>query len=452
MFGVKRVRIIIIGATHTGTAAAAQILALDPTATVTVYERNNNLSFIGAGAPLYLGKRIRNLDALVGDTNDLTQAGAIVKLHHDVLKVNVMEKSVLVQNLNTECQFSDHYDKLVVATGSEVVVPPLVGVDSQKVMLVKDYATTKQVAHAVKSAKKVAIAGGGYIGVELAEALSGNHEVTLYHSHHHLLNHYYDEAMANTVLKLLVAHGVDVRLAEPVTRFTERDHQLFLESGEQTDQFDLALVCTGFVPSSTLLVGQIELDRRGAIVTNEYAQTSDSDVYAAGDVRTSLQNATGKQQYLPQVTNALRQGKIAALHICGVQLADRGTQGTTALSIFEHTYTSTGITLQMAKKQEISAHSVTYRGLYRPSFMDDNAQVMITLVYRTDNHQILGAQLSCTHDVTQSINVVSLAIQNHNTVEDLALLDMFFHPRYNQPVNFLNLVAQKALMNERPVG
>lgn len=450
MMGSETVKVIIVGATHAGTVAALQILALDPTVDVTVYERGSRLAFIGAGVPLYLSQQVTKIDELLNmDVATLTHAGATMRMQHDVLKIDMTAKTILVQNLITNEQFEDHYDKLVMATGSAVVVPPLYGVNNHRVLMIKDYQSTKDIAGAVQHAHSIVIAGGGYIGVELAEALCQRHDITLYHSASYLLDNYYDRPMARSVQKLLTQHGVHVCVNEPVKSFTETRDTLTVVSRNLRKECDLAIVCTGFVPVSNLVQGQVELDRGGAIITNKYGQTSDPNVYAAGDDRNSHQNATGEFQYLPQVTNAIRQAQIVAYHICGTPIESRGTQGTTALSIFNHTYTMTGITEHRARLLKIPAKSITYQGWYRPQFMTKNARVTVTLIYRADNWKILGAQIRCQHDVTQSINIVSLAIQNQNTIVDLAFTDMFFHPRYNQPVNYVKMAAQQALFLEK---
>lgn len=440
-------KVIIIGATIAGTTAVSQLIqSSNDHVDVTVYERSTKVAFVDAGVPLFLSKKIKHLDSLaLSSASDFTKLGVNMQLKHDVLKIDVQNHEVLVQDLDSNRQFMDTYDKLILATGSVVTVPPIIGVTSNKVKLVKNYDTTQELVKTLVGMRSIAIAGGGYLGVELAEALCSEHDVTLYQSRKYLLNHYYDEPMAETVRQLLTDHGVQVYLNDSVSSFVDHGDHLEIVSDNRKTSYDLAIVCTGFMPLSSLVRGQVKLDRRGAVITNDFEQTSNHDVYAIGDVRTTRQNATNQQQYLPQLTNAIRQAKIAALHINGYQLKDRGAQGTTALSIFDTTYSSAGITQRIANKLNIPTKSVTYDGPYRATFMKDNANILVTLVYHADNHRVLGIQIRCPHDVTQAANTVSLAIQNHNTIEDLALTDMFFHPRYNRPVNFLNEVAMMAI-------
>lgn len=444
-------KVIIIGATHAGTATASQILALDPSIQVTMYERHQQLGFVGAGVPFFLAHHKTQLNELIAiSPAQLTQLGVNLRLQYDVLKVDTQTQTILVQNLATQEQFTDHYDRLVMATGSAVVIPPISGVNNHRVLMLKGYETAVKMTMAVQTAHSIVIAGGGYIGVELAEALCQSHQVTLIHSHQQLLNHYYDREMAVGIRQLLEQHGVNVCVAEKVTKFEETPESLLVTTTKGSHQCDLAIVATGFVPVSNLVQGQVTLDRGGAIVTNEYGQTSNPHVYAAGDVRNSWQNATADFHYLPQVTNAIRQAQICAYHICGIPVRDRGTQGTTAFSLFDQTYTATGITQHQAHKLAIASRSTTYTDWYRPTFMGAaNARVTVILIYQTGDLKILGAQIKCAHDVTQAINVVSLAIQNHNTLADLAFADLFFHPRYNQPVNFLRMAAQQALYAEK---
>ncbi|WP_367296646.1 hypothetical protein [Loigolactobacillus coryniformis] len=116
--------------------------------------------------------------------------------------------------------------------------------------------------------------------------------------------------------------------------------------------------------------------------------------------------------------------------------------------LFKQTLATTGITLTKALANNINAASALYVGPYRPVFMPETSEVVINLVYNKDDHQILGAQFYGEYDLTQSANAISISIQNHNTIEDLAYTDMLFNPFYDQPVNYLNQVAQMAIDQE----
>ncbi|MFC6171588.1 FAD-dependent oxidoreductase [Loigolactobacillus jiayinensis] len=443
-------KVIVVGCTHAGTVAVTQILQEHPETEVTVYERHDNVSFLSCGISLYLGGEVKRLeDMFYSSPEQLHELGATVLMQHDVLKIDAQAKTVTSTDLVTTELTTEHYDKLIMATGSYVVVPPLFGIDNSKVLLCKDYAQAQEIYKTAQNHRHIAIVGGGYVGVELAESYADtNHEVTLIQSRDQLLNNYVDKNLADKISTLLTEHGVHVFLNERVQAFNG-DEQVVVETDQGTHEADLAIVCTGFVANTELLRGQVEMDRRGAIIIDDYMQTSDPDIYAAGDACVVHYNPTNKAAYIPLASNAVRQGILAATNLFGHKQKYMGTQATSAMALFGHTLASTGMTLHAAHTAGFNAASVTFHENYRPEYMPSTAMLTINLVYNRDNRRILGAQLFSKHEVAQSANTISVCIQNKNTIDDLAYVDMLFQPNYDQPFNYLNLVAQMAVAQER---
>jgi len=190
------------------------------------------------------------------------------------------------------------------------------------------------------------------------------------------------------------------------------------------------------------------MDRHGAIIINDYVQTSNPDIFACGDASVVNFNPTGKPAYTPLATNAVRQGMLAGINVFGNIQRYMGTQATSAMNIFGHTLASTGLTIDHAKEAGMDADQVTFEGTWRPTYMPTTDDLTINLVYNRQNRRILGAQLFSEHEVAQSANAISIAIQNRNTIDDLAFVDMLFNPNFDDPFNYLNLVAQQAVEKE----
>ncbi|WP_461215510.1 FAD-dependent oxidoreductase [Lacticaseibacillus sp. GG6-2] len=443
-------RIVIVGCTHAGVSAIKAIKAFHPEADVVVYERDDNVSFLSCGIALYLDQEVAKLEDMFYETPEhLAELGVEVRVRHDVLAIDSHKQTLQVQNLGTNAVFEDHYDKLIMTTGSYVQVPPLWGIDDSHVLLCKDARQAELIRENTLANQRIAIVGAGYIGVELAEAFAntGHHHVTLLQGNAQLLNNYIDPGMSEHIEKVLEAHGVDVHLNARVDAFSGEfgGKTVTIETADAQYEADVVIVCTGFLANTSLLRGQVAMDRHGALVTNHWMQTSNKNIYAAGDACTVHFNPTGKSAYVPLASNAVRQGYIVGRNVFGNIQKDLGTQATTAMRLFDENLATTGLTLVRAQRDQVPAASVTYVGPYRPVFMKGHADVRITLVYNTENRQILGAQLISSHEITQSANAVSIAIQNHNTIDDLAYVDMLFNPHYDQPFNYLNLVAQMAV-------
>lgn len=454
-------KVIIVGCTHAGVAAVRQIYQEHPDTEVTIYERDNNVSFLSCGIPLYLSGQVKRLeDMFYATPDDLAALGATVRIRHDVVKIDAAKKDITVENLETHAIFHDTYDKLIMTTGSYVIVPPLMGIDHDRVLLCKDYWQAQAIHDTAAQHHHIAIIGGGYVGVELTEAYAQtDHQVTLIQAHDQILNNYVDKEISDDIITLLSQHNVQVHLNERVKAFTadQTSGGVGIDTGAHQYTADLAIVCTGFMANTDLLRGQVKMDRHGAIITNDYQQTSDPDIFAAGDACTVRFNPTGEPAYIPLATNAVRQGMIAARNLYGYEQKFMGTQGSTAMMLFGNTLATTGITLANAKKRGMDAAAVTYHGNYRPDFMHPNAPITIELVYDRSDRRILGAQLWSAHEVTQSANAVSIAIQNRNTIDDLAYVDMLFQPHFDQPFNYLNqtaqlAVAQELATQEKPAG
>ncbi|WP_125708370.1 FAD-dependent oxidoreductase [Lacticaseibacillus porcinae] len=442
-------KIVIVGCTHAGVSAVKAIKTFHPEAEVVIYERDDNVSFLSCGISLYLSGEVEKLSDMFYETPEhLASLGVDVKIRHDVLAIDSKAQTLRVQDLKSNAVFDDHYDKLIMSTGSYVQVPPLFGIDDSRVLMCKDARQAELVKKETAAGQHIAIVGAGYIGVELAEAFANTgHKVTLIQGNAQLLNNYIDPCMSASIAKKLVSHGVDVRLNARVKAFEagSGDVGITVETAAGNVEADVAIVCTGFLANTALLQGQVAMDRHGALLTNQWMQTSDENIYAAGDACAVHFNPTGKSAYVPLASNAVRQGYIVGRNVFGNIQKDLGTQATTAMHLFDHTLATTGLTLVRAKKEGIPADCVTYVGPYRPPFMPDHDDVRITLVYGTEDRRVLGAQLWSTHEITQSANAVSIAIQNRNTIDDLAFVDMLFNPHYDQPFNYLNLVAQLAV-------
>lgn len=445
-------KVIVVGCTHAGTAAVEQILQDHPDTEVTVYERDDNISFLSCGIALYLGHKVKRLeDIFYADPKDLEALGAKVHMKYDVLKIDSKNKTVMCENMNTHEIVNDSYDKLIMTTGSTVAVPPIMGISDTKILMCKSYAQAQAIYETAKEHHHITIVGGGYIGVELAESYANtDHEVTLIQSRDQVLNNYIDKDMSQHVIDLLKEHDVNVYLNERVTGFSRNDdNKVLIETTKDDHTADLVIVCTGFVANTELLRGQVDMDRHGAIIINQYTQTSNPDIYAAGDACTVNFNPTHKPAYMPLATNAIRQGTLAGINVFGDIQKYMGTQATSAMELFGYTIASSGLTYQHAIASGINADVVEYHDYYRPSYMPTTEMLTIKLVYNKDDHLILGAQFFSKHEVAQSANTISVCIQNKNTIEDLAFMDMLFQPNYDNPFNYLNLVAQDAVAKER---
>lgn len=442
-------KVIVVGCTHAGTAAVANLKELYPDCDVTIYERNDNISFLSCGIALHVADVVKDLnDMFYNSPEGLAKLGVKTNMKHDVLNIDFDNKKVNVKNLITGEEFADSYDKLVLTVGSWPIVPKFEGGDLDNILLCKNYNQAKVITEKGKDAKNVVIIGAGYIGVELAEAFEVlGKKVTLVDAEDRIMAKYLDKEFTDIAEKEFKEHGVNLVLGEKVKCFEGENGKVKkVVTDKGTYEGDLVVLCIGFRPNTTLVNGKLDTLPNGAIIIDKYMRTSREDVFAAGDCCVVKYNPTGEERYIPLATNAVRMGTLVARNINGPKIKYMGTQGTSGIKIYDECIASTGLTEEGAKMvQGINVGTSTIEDNYRPEFMPTYEKAMVKIVFDKDTRRVLGGQIISKADLTQFMNTLSVVIQNKMTVEELAMTDFFFQPHFNKPWSLLNLVALKAL-------
>lgn len=201
----------------------------------------------------------------------------------------------------------------------------------------------------------------------------------------------------------------------------------------------------GQKPDTSIFEGVVELDESGIINVNEFLQTSDPNIYAIGGSTTIHYNPTGKDIYKPRLTEAVRQAVIVAQNINGGQVKDSGTQLSMSLNLDGTYMASLGLTYERAKAAGFDADVVTIEDNYRPEFMPTTTPVLMTLIWDKDTQRILGVQMMSKHDISETLSLISLCIQNQNTIEFLGMYDTMFQPNFDRPFNYVNILGQAAM-------
>lgn len=441
-------KIIVIGCTHAGTAAITQMAALYPDARITVYERNDNISFLSCGIALHVGGVVEHAESLFYSSPEQLQTlGVETKMLHDVLAVDTKTRTVTVRDIMSGQLIVDTYDKLVVTTGSWPIIPQMEGMDLDNILLCKNYAHAQMIIERAKQAERIVVVGAGYIGVELVEAFEQlGKQVTLIDNTPRVLFKYLDEAFTELIEQELADRHIRLALGQTVTAFEgEQGKVCTVKTTKGEYSADLVIMCIGFRPNTGLLAGQVEMLGNGAIVVDEYMRTSCPDVYAAGDSCAIRYNPTGQAAYIPLATNAVRMGTLVARNLLKPAVRYLGTQGTSGIKLFDLNIASTGLTEQAARDAGMLVKSVTISDNFRPEFMPTYERALLKVVYEEVGGRIVGAQLLSKADLTQSINTMSVCIQNRMTMDELAFVDFFFQPHYNKPWNLLNQAGLQAL-------
>ncbi|NIK79588.1 NADPH-dependent 2,4-dienoyl-CoA reductase/sulfur reductase-like enzyme [Paenibacillus castaneae] len=441
-------KIAVIGCTHAGTAAIKEMAKLYPEAQITVYERNDNISFLSCGIALHVGGVVKDAEKLFYATPEqLAELGVTTKMRHDVLAVDTDAKMLLVRSLATGEQFTDSFDKLVLTTGSWPIIPQMEGIELENIVLCKNYEHSQTIIEKAKNANRIAVIGAGYIGIELVEAFEQlGKQVTLIDNMERILYKYLDEQFTDLAQQALIDKGITIATGQTVTSFTGKEGRVatvVTNAGEY--EADLVVLCIGFRPNTELLKGQVDMLPNGAIIVDEYMRTSKEDIFAAGDSCAVHYNPTGQHAYIPLATNAVRMGTLVAKNLISPTVKYLGTQGTSGIKIYDYNIASTGLTETGAIAAGMNVKNVTIIDNYRPEFMPTFEKVTLKVVYESDSRRIVGAQVLSKVDLTQSINTLSVCIQNGMTMDELSYVDFFFQPHYNKPWNLLNQAGLQAI-------
>lgn len=438
---------VIIGANHAGIAAANTLLDNYPDQQVVMLDQNTNLSYLGCGTALWVGRQIDSYENLFyTKKEDFEAKGAVIRMETTVESID-FDKKLVSCAAKDGSSFTETYDKLILATGSLPIAPDLPGNDLEGISFLKLFQHGQDVDRQISdpAVKNVSVIGAGYIGVEIAEAAKrrGKH-VRLFDVAPTSLASYYDPWFAQDMDKNLESHGIELHYQERATAYKGDGRVTAIVTDKGEYETDLVINAIGFYPNTALGKDHLKCFRNGAYVVDRHQQTSDPDVYAVGDCATIYSNALQQETYIALATNAVRSGIIAGHNIGGTPLESIGVQGSNGISIFGYNMVSTGLSVTAAEKNGLKVLYTDYEDLQRPGFMRENASVKIRIVYEEDSRRVVGAQMASTEDISMGIHMFSLAIEENVTIDKLKLLDIFFLPHFNQPYNYITMAALSA--------
>ncbi|CRH87595.1 dihydrolipoamide dehydrogenase [Chlamydia trachomatis] len=454
-------KIVVVGANHAGTSSINTLLDnYGAQNEVVVFDQNSNISFLGCGMALWIGNQISGSDGLFYANKEMLEAkGARIYMNSPVQAIDYDAKTVTA--LVDGKEHVESYDKLILATGSQPILPPIAGAEIKEgslefeatlenLQFVKLFQNAQQVIDKLEDKsndiKRVAVVGAGYIGVELAEAFQRHgKEVILIDVVDTCLAGYYDRDLSDMMSKNMADHGIELAFGETVKAIEGDSKVERIVTDKTSRDVDMVVLAVGFRPNTALGAGKLETFRNGAYLVNKKQETSIKDVYAVGDCATVFDNAINDVNYIALASNALRSGVVAGHNAAGVEVESLGVQGSNGISIYGLNMVSTGLTEEKAKRFGFNPVVVESTDLQKAAFIEKaNHEVTVKIVYDKDTRKVLGAQMVSREDMSMGIHMFSLAIQEGVTIDRLALLDLFFLPHFNQPLNYIAKAAISA--------
>jgi NADPH-dependent 2,4-dienoyl-CoA reductase/sulfur reductase-like enzyme len=442
-------KIVLIGANHAGTAAANTLLDNYPGKhEVVIFDRNDNISYLGCGTALWVGRQISGYEGLFYANRGVFEAKkAQVHMETEITAIDFDAKKVTARD-KAGREFTETYDKLILATGSLPVAPKIPGMDLPGVEVVKLFQDGQKIDRLLDQPgiNRVAVVGAGYIGVELAEAVQRRgKQVLLFESMNTSLSSYYDDWFTHDMDGILKANGISLHFGERVQEIKGSGTVEAIVTDKGTSPVDLVIMAIGFRPNAALGAGRLDTFSNGAYQVNKRQETNIAGVYAVGDCATVYSNALDQCAYIALATNAVRSGIVAGHNICGTPLESAGVQGSNGICIYGYKMVSTGLSVSAAEKAGFTPLYTQWEDTQKPAFITgDNHKVKIRIVYDKTTRRVLGAQMASYNDISLGIHLFSLAIEEKVTIDKLKLLDIFFLPHFNQPYNYLTMAALSA--------
>ncbi len=439
--------IIIIGGVAGGASAAARLRRLNEFANITIIERGPDVSFANCGLPYFVGGEIKQREVLAVQTPASLKAmlNLDVLIQHEATAIDRENKTVEVKDLiqGTIRQLS--YDKLILAPGASPLVPPIPGIQDPAILTLRNLQDMDLIVEKASTASSALVVGAGFIGLEMAEQLRHiGLDVTLVELQDQVLPQL-DFEMATPVQKALEQNGIKVHLSDGVREFKNENGQIqsTLQSGATIDA-DLVILSIGVRPENRLATDAgLKLGLRGHIKVNQYHQTSDPDIYAAGDVVETQCAITNGEANVPLGGPANRQGRIIADHINDPEktLPYPGSIGTAIVRVFDIAAGVTGLNEKRLKVLGIPYKKTIVTDFDHASYYPGATRVTVKILHCPETHRLLGGQVFGQNGVDKRLDVLATALRGKLTVDDLEHLELAYAPPFGSAKDTINIAA-----------
>ncbi len=440
--------ILIIGGSDAGISAALRAGELDPASEVTIVVADRYPNFSICGLPFYLSGEVDDWHTLAHRTvSEIEDKGIHLLLEHSVSSIDPVAKVVSLGSRQGNAR-NLAYDRLVIATGAESIRPKIDGIDLPGVFLLRwmDEAFTMKQYMNERQPRSAIVVGGGYIGMEMADALTYRGiDVTVVEFFDSVLTTV-DPEFSGKVRKELESHGVRIATGVAVTGIVRSEDKLIISgSNNFSAAGDLVLVAVGARPNSELARSAgIEIGPKGAIKVDRFMRTNAPDIFAAGDCVETWHRLMNSYAYMPLGTTAHKQGRVAGENAVGGSRKFQGSLGTQAVKIFDLVAARTGLRDSEAVAAGFDPFTVEFETWDHKAYYPGAQKLCIRLTGDRAGKELLGAQMlgHKRSEVSKRIDVFASAIYNRMRIDELNDLDLSYTPPLSSPWDPVQMSAQ----------
>jgi NADPH-dependent 2,4-dienoyl-CoA reductase/sulfur reductase-like enzyme len=440
---------LIIGADAAGLSGASQIKRLKPHASIRVINKGKFISYGACGITYVISGEISSPQKLLHFTPESFKKsrGIEVETRREAVAIFPAEHAVEIRNLETGEVTRERYGKLLIATGAAPKILPFLDYKQEGILKVHDIEDLVRVLAYLEERKprRAAIIGAGNIGLELTEALHKRGIAVLLFEVLPEPGALWPPLIRKAILKKIDERGVIFLPQTAVDHVVRRDDTFVLETGGRTFEADAVFPVPGTAPATGFCRGRLDLEKNGAVRADRRGQTSDPDIYAAGDCASVYHRILGRNVYAPLGSTANKMGRLAGANMAGTETLFPGIVGTQIMKFFELSVAKTGLSLEEAREEGLRVKAFTASRTDKAPYYPGASAAEVEIICEEGSGKIIGAQAAVEGNAAQFIDPAAVAVFTGMTVRDLGWYDAAYAPPYAPVWNALVAAAQKAL-------
>ena len=445
-------RLLVIGGVAAGPKAAAKARRCDPEMEIVIYQVEDEISYAGCGLPYYISGAIGERQELISRTpGQFAQEGIRILKNRRIERIDVQNRAVSGHKIGSGETFTDQFDRLVIATGAYPIRPKIEGIDLKNVFYLRSIFDADAIFPAVRSEsiRNVVIAGGGYIGLEMAESLVHlGKNVTIVELAPQILT-LFDEDFAGILRQYLEKKGVKILTSEGIKALRGKEGKVtHVQTIAREIEANGVLMSLGIRPQVELAKqAGLKIGETGAVWVNEKMETSAEGVYAAGDCAETTNLITGKKVWVPLGSTANKQGRVVGVNVCGGNATFPGVMGTAVFKTFDFNVAKTGLSMREAEKEGFHPVQAIVRGFDRAHYYPGGKESTLKVIADKETGRILGGQAVGEGPSDKFIDILAMALHGKMTCQQLASVDLAYAPPFSPALSPV-IVAANVLMNK----
>lgn len=444
-------KLVIIGGDAAGMTAASKVRREQPNREIVVFEKSQYTSYSACGIPYYISQIVQSYQDLIVRTPETFREkyNIDVRTLHKVLAIDAQNKRVKVLDKLKNVEFWEEYGQLLIATGAQSYCPDVPGYTDKGIFGISTLKSGIRLESYLQEhkPKKAVIIGGGYIGLEMAEALLiRGLEVALVNRSFEVMNTL-DPDMGALVSQAMRNLGVTLHLGEELKGFGQKNGKVStVITDKQTIETDIVVLGMGSSPNTGFLQGSgIELGAKGAIKVNKHMQTNSKDVYAAGDCTETYNIVSGEHMHIALGTIANKTGLVAGANLVGENVVFPGVVGTAVCKVCSYEVARTGLQEKNLKKLGIAYETIIIDSKTRAAYYPGSKKITVKLLAEKGTGRLLGGQIIGEEDAAKRIDVVATALTHKLTLQNLIDLDLSYAPPFSLVWDPVQLAARKLI-------